>query len=273
MITAKTSLYGLIGNPVDHSVSPLMHNTAFKKLGIDAVYLAFKSENTEDTISALKTLGARGFNCTMPAKSDCAVLCDKLSEEAELTKSVNTVVVEGDKLTGHSTDGAGFFLNLKNNGVDYDKNILLLGAGGAARSIAARAVIENVPSLTILNRTVKKAKALADSLASYDTNINYGGLDELPEAVKKADIIINATSYGMGEDKSIVDGSLLRPDQVVCDIVYKPRETALLKAAKKAGCKTVDGLGMVACQAAYAFELWTGKEFPLGEILEVLEKN
>lgn len=272
---ATTKLYGLIGTPIDHSFSPSMHNKAFETLDIDGCYLAFDTdkEDLEKTVAALKQLGARGWNVTMPLKSEIVNYCDYLSPEAKLIGAVNTVVNDNGILTGYSTDGIGFFRNAKENDVIVkDKNILLLGAGGAARSIAAQAVLEDVKKLTIYNRTLEKALELKEDLSEEAKKrgvmIEAKALED-KESLRKdlldSDLFINATSVGMSPDdkESIIEEADIPDNIVVADIVYTPNKTQLEKIAEKKNLKILDGLGMVLWQGAYAFNLWTQADFPV----------
>lgn len=282
-ISGKTTLYGLIGNPVSHSISPKMHNTAFEETGVDGCYLAFEADedNLKETVNALKRLKARGWNVTMPCKSEMVQYCDLLSKEAEMCGAVNTVVNDNGILTGYSTDGIGFFRNLKEHGLDLKgKKIILAGAGGAARAIAAQAVLEDIDELVIYNRTLEKAEMIKNNI-NYEANKNNIKIrvedlydrETLKKDLNDSYLFINATSVGMNPE--LGDSKLLEPEWLpaslnVTDIVYNPIETELLKAAKERGCKTVNGLGMTLWQGAYAFKYWTGVDFPVEKIKELL---
>ena len=270
-INGHTRLYALIGSPVGHSGSPAMYNYSFEKLGIDAAYLAFDIplEKTKDAIDAFRTLNVGGFNITMPNKTAAAQLVDRLSPAAELVGACNTVVVEEDKtMTGHITDGIGFVRNLKEQGVGIEgKKIVLLGTGGAATAIAVQAALDKASEIAIFNRkdeffangekTVEKIKKAVPSMKKiYIEDID----DEkkLGEAIAGSDLLINATRAGMS------------PLENVLPVVYNPRETLLIKKAKEAGCKAaVGGIGMLLWQGAAAFELFTGKEMPAQEVMEL----
>ena len=272
-INGHTRLYALIGSPVGHSGSPAMYNYSFEKLGIDAAYLAFDIplEKTKDAIDAFRTLNVGGFNITMPNKTAAAQLVDRLSPAAELVGACNTVVVEEDKtMTGHITDGIGFVRNLKEQGVGIEgKKIVLLGTGGAATAIAVQAALDKASEIAIFNRkdeffangekTVEKIKKAVPSMKKiYIEDID----DEkkLGEAIAGSDLLINATRAGMSPLENVA----------VADVVYNPRETLLIKKAKEAGCKAaVGGIGMLLWQGAAAFELFTGKEMPAQEVMEL----
>ena len=283
-INGHTRLYALIGSPVGHSGSPAMYNYSFEKLGIDAAYLAFDIplEKTKDAIDAFRTLNVGGFNITMPNKTAAAQLVDRLSPAAELVGACNTVVVEEDKtMTGHITDGIGFVRNLKEQGVGIEgKKIVLLGTGGAATAIAVQAALDKASEIAIFNRkdeffangekTVEKIKKAVPSMKKiYIEDID----DEkkLGEAIAGSDLL-NATRAGMSPLENVlpVPEELLHKDLAVADVVYNPRETLLIKKAKEAGCKAaVGGIGMLLWQGAAAFELFTGKEMPAQEVMEL----
>ena len=284
-INGHTRLYALIGSPVGHSGSPAMYNYSFEKLGIDAAYLAFDIplEKTKDAIDAFRTLNVGGFNITMPNKTAAAQLVDRLSPAAELVGACNTVVVEEDKtMTGHITDGIGFVRNLKEQGVGIEgKKIVLLGTGGAATAIAVQAALDKASEIAIFNRkdeffangekTVEKIKKAVPSMKKiYIEDID----DEkkLGEAIAGSDLLINATRAGKSPLENVlpVPEELLHKDLAVADVVYNPRETLLIKKAKEAGCKAaVGGIGMLLWQGAAAFELFTGKEMPAQEVMEL----
>ena len=284
-INGHTRLYALIGSPVGHSGSPAMYNYSFEKLGIDAAYLAFDIplEKTKDAIDAFRTLNVGGFNITMPNKTAAAQLVDRLSPAAELVGACNTVVVEEDKtMTGHITDGIGFVRNLKEQGVGIEgKKIVLLGTGGAATAIAVQAALDKASEIAIFNRkdeffangekTVEKIKKAVPSMKKiYIEDID--DKKKLGEAIAGRDLLINATRAGMSPLENVlpVPEELLHKDLAVADVVYNPRETLLIKKAKEAGCKAaVGGIGMLLWQGAAAFELFTGKEMPAQEVMEL----
>lgn len=283
-ITGHTELIGLIAYPIRHSSSPAMHNEAFAKLGLDYAYLAFEVENKdlEDTIKGFRAMKVRGCNVSMPNKTVVHKYLDKLSPAAELCGAVNTVVNDNGVLTGHITDGLGCMLALKDAGVDViGKKITIVGAGGAATAIQVQAALDGVAEISIFNvkdkffenaeKTVNKLKEKTNCKVNlYD----LADLDKLKEEIASSVLFINATGMGMKPLEGqtyIPDTTFFRPDLVVLDIVYAPRETALLKLAKEAGCRTLNGLGMMLFQGAAAFKLWTGKEMPIEHMKEVLD--
>ena len=283
-INGHTKLYALIGSPVGHSGSPAMQNYSFEKLGLDCAYLAFDIplEKTKDALEAFRTLHVGGFNVTMPCKTEVARLVEHLSPAAELIGACNTVVVEEDgTMTGHNTDGVGFVRNLKEHGVEVKgQRIVLLGTGGAATAIAVQAALDGAAEIAIFNqkdefyangeKTVEKLRKAVPGISSVSIN-DLGDTELLREAVKNADILVNATRAGMSplEDVIPVPEDVLRPELAVADVVYNPRETLLVRKAKEAGCRAaVGGIGMLLWQGAAAFELFTGQEMPAAEVKE-----
>ncbi|MGL4653933.1 shikimate dehydrogenase [Cetobacterium sp.] len=283
-ITGHTELIGLIAYPIRHSSSPAMHNEAFAKLGLDYAYLAFEvgNEELEATIKGFRAMDVRGCNVSMPNKTVVHKYLDKISPAAELCGAVNTVVNDNGVLTGHITDGIGCMSGLRDAGVDtVGKKITIVGAGGAATAIQVQAALDGVAEISIFNKkdkffenaekTVIKLREKTNCIVNlYDLD----DLDRLKEEVASSMLLINATGMGMKPLEGmtfIPDKSYLRPELIVLDIVYSPRETALLKLAKEAGCRTLNGLGMMLFQGAAAFELWTGKEMPIEHMKEVLD--
>jgi len=285
-ITGKTKICGLIGDPVEHSMSPVMHNKAYKKLGLDYIYLPFRvaPEQLEAAVDGLRALNVCGFNVTIPHKVAVIPMLDGLDPIAEKIGAVNTVVNMDGELRGYNTDAAGFLRALLDSGTEPDgKNIVVLGAGGAARAVTY-ILAERDVNLTILNRREELdwAEAIAELI-----NEDFGRpvrvlelLDEcLAEALQEADILVNATSVGMSphSEKSPVPAKLLKKDLVVFDVVYNPIDTRLLTEAKAAGARTISGIEMLIWQGALAFEKWTGREAPVGlmkkEALKMLESH
>ena len=282
-ISGHTELIGLIANPIRHSTSPKMHNEAFAKLGLDYVYLAFEvgNEELEDTIKGFRAMKVRGSNVSMPNKTVVHKYLDKLSPAAELCGAVNTIVNDNGVLTGHITDGVGCMMALKDAGVDViGKKITIVGAGGAATAIEVQAALDGVAEISIFNTKDKffvNAEKTAEKLNSKtDCKVNVfdlADLEKLKEEIASSVLFINATGMGMKplEGKTYIpDKSFFRPDLTVLDIVYIPAETALLKLAKEAGCRTLNGLGMMLFQGAAAFKLFTGKDMPIEYMKEIL---
>ena len=282
-ITGHTQLTGLLGSPVAHSLSPRMHNTAFRLLGLDYVYLCFEvtEEKLPEAVSGLRACGIRGFNLTMPNKNRMLDLLDICTPAAELIGAVNTVVQEDGKLTGYNTDGVGFLRSLEEAGTGIrGKKLVLLGAGGAASAIAVQAALDGAAELEIfLRRTSRfydRTVQLADSLqAKSACRVQLCELADslyLRETLGSADVLINATPVGMEPDTErclIPAADWLSPALTVADIIYHPQKTKLLDLAEQAGCRTCPGLGMLLHQGAEAFRLWTGQEMPLDRIREI----
>jgi shikimate dehydrogenase len=257
MISGATEIYGIMGHPVAHSLSPAMHNSAFAALGLNKVYVAFDVIAVDRTLEGFRALGIKGASVTVPHKQAVIAHLDSIDPVAKKIGAVNTLVIKGEKIHGLNTDwiGAnraiGEHLDLKR------KSVLLLGAGGSARAIGF-GLLEAGTHLTLANRTVEKGAALADAFECRAIS--------LAEAENfSADVLINATSVGMKPhtDKSPLPAAALHNFQVVMDIVYAPLETKLLKDAAQAGCTTIDGLAMLLYQGAAQFELWTGHKAPV----------
>ena len=272
-ITGKTKICGLIGDPVEHSMSPVMHNTAYKKLGLDYVYLPFRvePEQLEAAVDGLRALNVCGFNVTIPHKVTVIPLLDGLDPIAEKIGAVNTVVNTDGELRGYNTDAAGFLRALLDGGVEPDgKNVVVIGAGGAARAVTY-ILAERDINLAILNRREELdwAEDIAELLVEdFSKPVHVLELlDEcLAEVMPEADILVNATSVGMSphDDKSPVPAKFLRKDLAVFDVVYNPIDTRLLTEARAAGASTISGIDMLVWQGALAFEKWTGREAPIG---------
>ncbi|MFH1586476.1 MAG: shikimate dehydrogenase [Candidatus Diapherotrites archaeon] len=255
-INAKTQIAALIGNPVEHSLSPEMHNAAFEKLGINCKYVAFKVNNLGKAVAAISELNFLGLNVTMPFKAEIIPLLDKVDATAKKIGAVNTIAVKNGKLIGYNTDGVGAVASLKEKTKLKGKKAILIGAGGAGKSIAFMLKKEKA-HLTIADRNSGKARKLAKLIGCRYTSMEtLSGL--------KPDILINATPMGMkpNEKKLPVPKEMLIKGLVVFDIVYDPVETKLLKLAKKKGCKTINGIEMLINQGVESFGLWTGRKAP-----------
>lgn len=280
-ITGHTRLIGLLGSPVEHSISPMMHNESFKELGLDYVYLAFDvgTAKLETAVEGLKALNVRGFNVTMPDKNRVCELCDRLSPAAEIIGAVNTVVNEEGVLTGYTTDGIGYMMSVKDAGYDViGKKMTIFGAGGAGTSILVQAALDGVSEITVFNRRTpffERAEQIIGKLKERtDCKINlYDYEDEtiLRREIGESSLLTNATSLGMSSNAEaciLKDASMLRSDMVVSDVIYEPKETRLLRMAREAGCSTFNGMYMLLYQGAEAFRIWTGQEMPVEHIKE-----
>ncbi len=275
-ISPKTQTCAVIGNPVAHSLSPLMHNAAYEKLGLDFVYLAFRVEDIKSALTGMRALeNFRGMSITIPHKIHAMKYVDKIAEPDRIIGSINTVINKNGLLLGVGTDGPGALKALTDKNVVIDgRNILILGAGGAARAIAFTLVQQTRPNrLTILDIEETMLKGLVNDLKPDENAAVRGGLmsgENLAEAMKTADIIIHCTPVGMHPDRnaSLIPPDLFRPDQVVFDIVYTPLKTRLLEDAESLGLKVISGVDMFINQAVLQFEHFTGVEAPV----EVMKK-
>lgn len=256
-IDLKTSIFGIVGYPLGHSLSPLMHNTAFRFRGLNAIYLFFETQEIENAIKGIKALGIKGVSVTIPYKSDVLPFLDRIDSLAENIGAVNTIINKEGELIGYNTDAIGALKAIKERISPIGKGALIIGAGGAARSIGYMLKKEGA-DLFIASRNYRHAKKLAESLGG--TGIPMEDIGSL-----NVDILINATPVGMypHTDRCPVSASVLRPGMVVMDIVYNPLDTLLLKIAKDRRCITINGLKMFIYQGAEQFRLWTGLEPPL----------
>ncbi len=274
-ITGTTTLTGLLGHPVSHSISPLMHNEAFRLLNLDYVYLCFDvgCETLKTAVEGLKALGVRGFNLTMPDKTLMCELADELTPAARLSHSVNTVIHENGRLIGHSTDGAGYMRAVSDAGYDIiGKEITLLGAGGAGSAICVQAALDGVSKIHVFKRnnaSYKKTQEFIDRI-NRDTSCEVT-LDDiadqstLKQRIQDSFMLINSTSVGMAPDVDsclFPDASFFHPDLIVSDVIYNPRRTKLMELADQAGCKNFNGMYMLLYQGAESFACWTKKEMP-----------
>ncbi len=276
-LSGKTKVCAVLGDPIEHSLSPTMHNAAFEALGLDFVYLAFRVqlEGLKAAISGAKELGIHGLNITMPCKEAVATYLDMVEPRARDVGAVNTVVNDNGEFVGHNTDGMGALKALEGyNASPQGKRVLLLGAGGAGKAIAFY-VAQEASSLDILNRSRQKSARLARALQERFPLKTTGSVlspTKIRRKLESVDILINATSVGMHPqaDKSLVDPSWLRPDLVVMDVVYNPLETQLVKNAKLVGAKVVDGIEMLVHQGAAAFQMWTKQSAPVQVMRQAL---
>jgi shikimate dehydrogenase len=269
-ISGKTRVCGVIGDPIEHSLSPIIHNAAFRSLKLDFAYLTFKVSPAQvgNAVAGMRSLGIVGLNVTMPHKEAVISHLDHIDENAKFLNAVNTIHNRDGKLFGYNTDGVGALMALKENRANpKGKRVLLLGCGGAARAIAYT-LSKEIDELMILNRTVSEAKELASLLKkNLGKKVNAEELseDKIKAKIADSDILINATSVGMkpNANQSLVNAEWLKPNLTVMDIVYNPIETKLAKDAKSAGAKAVSGLEMLIYQGAASFEIWTKKQAPV----------
>ncbi|MFC1592969.1 shikimate dehydrogenase [Candidatus Omnitrophota bacterium] len=271
-ISGGTKLCGVIGDPIEHTMSPAIHNAAFNKMGIDYLYVPFyvKSEGLGKAIEGMKALNIRGLNITIPHKVTVIPFLDKLDPLAEQIGAVNTIVNDGGVLSGYNTDATGFLQALLENDTEpKGKNVVILGAGGASRAISF-ILAERGANLVILNRQLEMdwAEELAGRISEvFRKEVEALELNQknLLRVLETADIMVNATSIGMTPniDETLVAAELLKPGLTVFDIVYNPVKTRLLREAETAGAETIGGLDMLVWQGALAFEKWTGIKAPV----------
>ncbi|KXA97763.1 shikimate dehydrogenase [candidate division MSBL1 archaeon SCGC-AAA259I09] len=279
MISGKTKTVGLIGNPVEHSISPAMHNAAFEEKNLDYVYVAFqvKKDSLSDAISGIRSLGIEGVNVTIPHKTTVIRNLDEVVDTARKIGAVNTIKKKGNKLIGFNTDGIGALKSLQNEiGKIDNRKTLLLGAGGAARAIAFT-LVEAGAKLTISNRTLAKGEKLAEEIKEKTGRKTFSipqKRSDLAKVIKETEILINSTSVGMhpDEDKALVKSDAMHKNLIVMDVVYNPLQTRLLKEAEKAGAKTINGLEMLVHQGVASFEIWTGEKAPTETMKKAAKK-
>lgn len=277
-------ILGIFGHPVAHSLSPRMHRAALKATGLDHrfVYLPFDIalHSLEDAVQSIRVLNIRGVNITIPFKEKIIPYLDQVDPQARIMGAVNTVFNEDRCLKGFNTDGSGFLRALKEaTGGDLKgKRVLILGAGGACRALAAVISFQEPREIVIANRSRDRAAAVAEMVNELGTSAKVTGFESqsLRQEVEKADLVVNTTPLGMGSNLESPLGLAvtgLHPGQVVCDIVYNPVETVLLKQAKNRGCQIVSGLGMLLFQGAEAFQIWTGVEAPVEVMRQALKQS
>jgi shikimate dehydrogenase len=262
-------LFGVLGDPVSHSLSPVMHNAAFKAMGMNCEYHAFRvsTENLEKALHGAHALGFGGLNLTIPLKEKALDIV-KPTELANQIGAVNTVDFK-EGIAGYNTDGIGANMALSHAGIEIKgTNVLLLGAGGAARAIAFQ-LAKKGACVTIANRTIERAEALVKDVIKIG-KARVSGYEDIKDIIQDSDILINSTSVGMYPkiSETIVTSEMMHKELTVFDIVYNPQNTLLLKEAKKAGAATIDGVMMLVFQGAESFKIWTGRTPPV----DVMEK-
>ena len=270
----------VIGNPIEHSLSPNMHNAAFEELNIsnEFIYdkLRVKNEDLKEFVNKIRTREIFGANITIPHKVAIIPFMDELTKEANLIGAVNTVFFKDNKVFGHNTDGLGCLNTLKENDVNIkNKKIILIGAGGASRSIAFISALNGASEIIIIDLIEDAAKNLAnDVMNKTGIKTKYDSSKNARKHIKDIDIMIHCTPLGMkgeNENKSVFVANDFLKEIIVMDIVYNPQMTKLLIEAKNAGCKIVKGLGMLAHQGCVGFELWTGKKAPVNIMINALK--
>ena len=280
-IDGYTRLVAVVANPIKHSISPFIHNSAFEATNTNGVYLAWEVDATElaETVANIRRYQMYGINLSMPYKEQVIPYLDQLSEEACLIGAVNTVVNREGTLIGYNTDGKGFFKSLPSFKISR-KKLVLLGAGGAAKAILAQAILDGVSQISVFVRSssMEKTRPYIEKMQNATGfRVDLFALEdiqELQDSITQADLLVNATSVGMDGSSQPIPTSIVLPEKLmVADVIYQPFETPFLKWAKEQGNQSINGLGMLLYQAAEAFELWTGKEMPTNQIWELLKQK
>lgn len=276
MINGSTKLTCLIGHPVKHSFSPNIHNFLFEKYNLNNKYMCFdvKNEDLKSAMEGMKSLGIIGANVTIPHKIEVMKFLDEISNSAKLIGAVNTIKNENGKLIGYNTDGVGFVKSILDKGYEIkDKNIMIIGAGGGARSIAVELANFGAKLIDIRNRNLERSKELCNLLqANFNLQVNSNNVNIIKEDLENIDILINTTSVGLSPniDEMIIDENIkVDKKMLVCDIVYNPKETKFLKWAKANQLDTVGGIHMLINQALESFHIWTDIKVDKEEV----EKN
>ena len=280
-IDGYTRLAAVVANPIKHSISPFIHNSAFKATNTNGVYLAWEVDATElaETVANIRRYQMYGINLSMPYKEQVIPYLDQLSEEACLIGAVNTVVNREGTLIGYNTDGKGFFKSLPSFKISR-KRLVLLGAGGAAKAILAQAILDGVSQISVFVRSssMEKTRPYLEKIQNATGfRVDLFALEDvqdLQDSITKADLLVNATSVGMDGSSQPIPTSIVLPEKLmVADVIYQPFETPFLKWARNQGNQSINGLGMLLYQAAEAFEFWTGKEMPTDQIWELLKQK
>ena len=280
-IDGYTRLAAVVANPIKHSISPFIHNSAFEATNTNGVYLAWEVDATElaETVANIRRYQMFGINLSMPYKEQVIPYLDQLSAEACLIGAVNTVVNREGTLIGYNTDGKGFFKSLPSFKISK-KRLVLLGAGGAAKAILAQAILDGVSQISVFVRSssMEKTRPYLEKIQNATGfRVDLFALEDiqdLQDSITQADLLVNATSVGMDGSSQPIPTSIVLPEKLmVADVIYQPFETPFLKWARNQGNQSINGLGMLLYQAAEAFELWTGKEMPTDQIWELLKQK
>ncbi|MDI9478858.1 MAG: shikimate dehydrogenase [Bacillota bacterium] len=284
MVDVNTGILGLIGYPLGHSLSPLLHNNTIEREGLNYIYLPFPVEPDKlpAALEGFRAINVKGLNVTIPYKEEVISYLDRVDPLAARIGAVNTIVNEEGVFTGYNTDLAGLIRMIREDG-NFNiggKKVMLAGAGGAARAAGIGILEEGAAGLYVLNRNYTKAEKLAEEWREYYPEIEIKALPLEAEAYKsligEVELLIDSTPVGMApqtDTAPVIPGEYLHEDMLVVDLVYNPRETCLLKAAKEAGAKTLDGLGMLIYQGIEAFRLWTGHEVDSSDWWELVKKH
>ena len=280
-IDGYTRLAAVVANPIKHSISPFIHNSAFEATNTNGVYLAWEVDEAElaETVANIRRCQMYGINLSMPYKEQVIPYLDQLSEEACLIGAVNTVVNREGTLIGYNTDGKGFFKSLPSFKISK-KRLVLLGAGGAAKAILAQAILDGVSQISVFVRSssIEKTRPYLEKIQNVTGfRVDLFALEdiqELQDSITQAYLLVNASSVGMDGFSQPIPTSIVLPEKLlVADVIYQPFETPFLKWARKQGNQSINGLGMLLYQAAEAFQLWTGKEMPTEQIWDLLKQK
>ncbi len=271
IITGKTGITGIFGYPIKHTLSPAMHNNAFKELGLDYVYVPFSvhPDGLKSAVQGALNMGVKGINVTIPHKEAILPHLDQLTKEAKILGAVNTVEISDGKLIGHNTDGPGFIKSIeKELGCSpKGKHIAIIGAGGAARGVGISLALAGARNIVFFNRSLGRAEKLAQEInEKTEATAEAMPLEEnfFKKTVPLVDILINGTSIGMNqEDKEIINEDCYPKSGIVVDMIYSPPKTRFLETADKLGLNYLNGMGMLVYQGALAFEIWTRQKAPV----------
>jgi shikimate dehydrogenase len=266
--------YCIIGDPVDHSLSPAIHNAAFSSLGLNCSYISFRVQEGQlkNSLDSLRAINIGGFNVTMPHKVRVLEYVDQYDKTVELVGAANTVKNEDGKFCAYNTDVLGFIKPLRQRGIDFSGfEVTILGAGGAARAVAvALAGERGIANINIVNRNTDRSKELANLLKKLGLKASIVSSDNIQNIASKSNLIINTTPLGMKDEQSLIKSSSIRKDAIVYDIVYKPINTNLLESARTAGAKVVYGYEMLLEQAIASFKIWFQRDPPIEPMKKVL---
>ena len=280
-LDGNTRMAAVVANPIKHSISPFIHNSAFETTATNGVYVAWEIEagDLAETVANIRRYQMFGINLSMPYKEQVIPFLDELSDEARLIGAVNTVVNENGNLIGYNTDGKGFFKSLPSFKISR-KRLVLLGAGGAAKAILAQAILDGVSQISVFVRSssMEKTRPYLEKIQNTTGfRVDLFALEDvqdLQDSITQADLLVNATSVGMDGTSQPIPTSIVLPEKLmVADVIYQPFETPFLKWARNQGNQSINGLGMLLYQAAEAFELWTDKEMPTDQIWELLKQK
>jgi shikimate dehydrogenase len=279
MISGKTSIFGIFGHPVEHSFSPGMHNAAFAAIGLDGCYVPFAvhPDDLGNAVKAIVPLGLCGLNITIPHKEKVIPFLDDLTDDARLIGAVNTIEVRDEKLIGHNTDGKGFLRSLREETGfrPRGKTFLMIGSGGASRAVCFELALAGAGNILLHDIDRDKAGKLGHDIRSATaTRVTETDASSLRTLAPDADCIINATPLGLKKSDPLpLSRDLIRKGQLVCDLVYNPPDTQLLRTARTRGAKTLRGIGMLLYQGVIAFEIWTGKKAPVSVMKRALARQ